>query len=73
MWFCNVGMAEQSGDDAQALAPADRDRRVRMSQIVNAQRRQSRRRADRVPFLVHRSQAPPQGDDANTQGQLVRR
>ena len=50
----DVGMAEQPGDGAQALAPADRDRSVAIAEIVNAQRRQARRRADRVPFVVYR-------------------
>ena len=40
-------MAEQPGDDAQALAAVDRDRRVGVPQVVHAQRRQPRRRADR--------------------------
>ena len=42
------------GLDAQPLAAADRDRRMAVTEIVNAQRRQPRRRADRVPCLVHR-------------------
>ena len=50
----DVGMAKQTGDDAQALAAVDRDRRMGMPQIVNAQPRQPRRHADRVPCLVQR-------------------
>ena len=50
----DVGMAEQPGDDAQALAAVDRDRRERMPEIVNAQPWKPRRHTDRVPCLVHR-------------------
>ena len=68
----DVGMAEQSSDHAQTLAPADRDRRVAVSQIVNAEWPQSRDRTDCVPMPCPTSAGPPPGD-ANTQGQLVRR
>ena len=40
--------------DAKPLAAVDRDRRMAMTEIVNAQRPQPRRCADRVPFPVHR-------------------
>ena len=47
-------MAEQPGHGTQTLTAVDRDRRERVAEIVNAQPRQPRRRADRVPCLVHR-------------------
>ena len=48
----DVGMAEQPGDDAKSLAAVDRDRRVRMAQIVNAELPEARRFADPLPCLV---------------------
>ena len=56
----DVGMAEQPGDDAKALAAIDRDRRMAMAQIVNAERPQPRRCADRLPCLVQRDRCAVQ-------------
>ena len=42
-------MAEQTGDDAKALASACRDRRVGMAKVVDVQPVQPRRFTDQLP------------------------